>query len=40
MKYVLAYVKSILEYGIIYHKEASLQPVGFVDSDFVNGKNT
>ena len=33
MKYVLAYVKRTLDYNIIYYWEASLQPIGFVDSD-------
>jgi len=40
MKYVLAYVKETLDYSIIYHQETSLQPVGFVDLDFTNDKDT
>jgi len=36
LKHVLAYVKGTLDYGITYHQGASLQPVGFVDSDLAN----
>ncbi|KAJ3552017.1 hypothetical protein NP233_g12969 [Leucocoprinus birnbaumii] len=40
MKHVMAYVRGTLDYGITYHRGASLQPVGFVDSDFVNDRDT
>ena len=40
MKHILAYVKETLDYRITYHQETSLQPVGFVNSDFANNKNT
>ena len=40
LKHVLAYVKGTLDYGITYHWGASLQPVGFVDSDFTNDRDT
>jgi len=40
MKYIIAYVKSTINYGIIYHYRTSLQSVGFVDSDYANNQNT
>ncbi|KAJ3563743.1 hypothetical protein NP233_g8744 [Leucocoprinus birnbaumii] len=40
MKHVMAYIRGTLEYGITYHRGASLQPVGFVDSDFANDQDT
>ena len=40
MKYILAYVKNILEYSITYHKKASPQSVDFIDLNFANNKHT
>jgi len=40
IKYMLVYMKGILEYGITYYKKVSLQLVSFVNLDFVNNKNT
>jgi len=38
MKYAMAYVKKTIDYRITYHHGASLQPVGFVNSDYANDK--
>ncbi|KAJ3564398.1 hypothetical protein NP233_g8320 [Leucocoprinus birnbaumii] len=40
MKHVMAYVRGTIDYSITYHQGASLQPVGFVDSDFANDRDT
>ena len=39
MKHMMAHVKGTTEYRITYHCGASLQPVGFTDSDFANDKD-
>lgn len=36
----MAYVKKTIDYEITYHYEVSLQPVGFVNFDYTNDKNT
>ncbi|KAJ3570235.1 hypothetical protein NP233_g4536 [Leucocoprinus birnbaumii] len=40
MKHAMAYVKGTLDYRITYLQGASLQPIGFVDSDFANDRDT
>ena len=36
----MAYIKKTIKYGITYHHRVSLQPVGFVNSDHANDKDT
>ena len=40
IKHAMAYVKKTIDYEITYHYEVSLQPVGFVNFDYTNDKNT
>jgi len=40
LKHVLGYIKGTLDYGITYRVGSSMDPVGFVDSDFAGCKNT
>jgi len=40
LKHTLAYVKGTMHYGIIYHANGILEPVGYVDSDFAGYKNS
>lgn len=36
----MAYIKKTIIYRITYHHRVSLQPVGFVNSNYANDKNT
>jgi len=40
IKHAMAYIKKTIKYGITYHHRVSLQPVGFVNSDHANDKDT
>jgi len=40
VKYILAYIKGIASYGIIYQCDGSLNPIKYVDSDFAGYKDT
>jgi len=40
IKYVLAYIKGTLNYGITYKADTELNPTGYVDSDFAGCKDT
>jgi len=40
IKHTLAYVKSTLNYGITYKGGESLNPIGYVDSDYAGCKDT
>jgi len=40
MKHTMAYIKGTIDYGIIYHYRASLQPVSFVNFNYANNKDT
>jgi len=40
IKHAMIYVKKTIDYGITYHYEVSLQPVGFVNFDYANNKDT
>ena len=40
MKYTITYVKETINYGITYYHGESLQLVDFVNSNYVNGKDT
>ena len=34
MKHMLTYIKETIDYEITYYHRLSLQPIGFVDSDY------
>ena len=36
MKHMLTYIKETIDYEITYYHRLSLQPIGFVDSDYTN----
>jgi len=40
LKHILGYIKGTLDYAIRYCTGATLDPVGYVDSDFAGCKNT
>jgi len=40
LKHTLAYIKAITHYGIIFKAEGNLNPIGYVDSDFVGCKES
>jgi len=40
MKHMLTYIKETIDYEITYHHGLSLQPIGFVDSDYANNYDT
>ena len=39
LKHTLAYIKGTVYYGITYHTNGTLEPFGFVNSDFAGCKN-
>jgi len=39
LKHTLAYIKRTVYYGITYHTNETLEPFGFVDSDFAGCKD-
>jgi len=39
IKYILAYIKGILNYGITYRVDNKLDPTGYMDSDFIGCKD-
>jgi len=40
LKYILVYIKGNKHYGITYKGSSSLEPIGYVDSDYAGCRDT
>jgi len=38
LKHILAYIKETIDYGITYRRGETLNPIGYVDSDYIGCK--